>query len=145
MDLQPYSGFETELEIEGEYLGMEDIISVAITECYTTNRLLASIGHEQKWDYVYPVKKASCLTEITESVYRKLMELFKTEMRYNWIIVNFGTAFLEADSIMEECHSCYILTERREDRSWRENSFLREIKRKGRENYKRWKVKKEDT
>ncbi len=133
IDFQPYSGFETELEIEDDYLGMEDILSVAVTECYTRNRLMASIGHEQKWDYIYPVKNVSCLTEITESIYKKLMELLKTEMCYNWIIVNFGTSFLEADFIMKECHSIYLLTERREERSWREESFLREIRRNGRD------------
>ena len=130
IDIQPYSGFATELCVEEGCLGMEDMIALATTESYTINRLRVSIGHEQKWDYIYPAKNSLCLAELTISSYQKLIEILQKEMGYDCLIVNFGTLFLGNISMMELCQTCYFLTDRKEERSWRERCFIESLRSK---------------
>ena len=131
MDLQPYSGFDSEISINEMGLGIEYMISLATTENYTQNRLIASIGHEQKWDYIYPAKNGLCLAELDTTTYQKLIEILQKEMGYDRIIVNFGTLFLANHLMIETCQTCYILSDKKEERSWREKSFIDELSRKG--------------
>lgn len=135
VDVQPFSGFVIELEPREQTLGMEDLMAVATTERYTSNRLAASIGHEPKWDYVYPVKNAQCLVEADGILYQKMVEILVKEWGYEQVIFNLGTVFSGMAEWMELCQRFYILTRRKEERSWREEAFLQEMKRRGKETF----------
>ncbi len=129
VDLQPFSGMSAEVETEG-ILGMEDLISIASTENYTKKRLLASIGHEEKWEYVYPAKNVSCFSEVGLETYQKMLEILETEQGYTCEIINFGGNFPGIVELMESCQQIYILTEG-EERNYREHTFLEEMRRRG--------------
>lgn len=127
-DLQPFSGFSTEINVEENALGMEDLMAVAMTEVYTGNRLAASIGHEQKWDYVFPVRNVQCLAEVDVEVYRKMVRILQKERGYQYVILNFGATFSGMLELMEDCRFVYFLTEGKEEYSWREASFFQELR-----------------
>lgn len=131
MDIQPFSGLAMEVETE-DSLGMEDMMSIATTENYTVNRLAASIGHEQKWDFIYPVKNFTCLTEVGAELYHKILDILQKEQSYDYVIINFGAVFPGMVEFMESCHQMYLLTDKKEERNWREKSFLAEMSAHGR-------------
>lgn len=137
MDLQPFSGFGFGQMERDTPFGLEDLISVASTEVYTSNRLMASIGHEQKWDYIFPAKNTSCLAEAGSEIYQKIIRILFSEKGYEYVIVNFGAAFSGMYEFMEQCKEFYILKARGDSCSWRENAFLEELKRQGKEEFLR--------
>lgn len=131
IDIQPYSGFATDLDWDEETLGMEDLMAVAITGNFTSHRLAASIGHEQKWDFIYPVKNTQCLAETQGEIYLKMIQILQKERGYEKIIINFGGVFPGMLEFMEQCQQIYFLTERKEETSWREAHFFYDIKNQG--------------
>ena len=133
IDLQPFSGFIMDLEMEGS-LGMEDLMSIAAREQYTAARLNASIGHEQKWEFIYPAKNASCFSDVGLENYQKLFSLLERELAYTYEIVNFGSMCSGMLELMESCQEIYMLTEKKEERNDRENHFLEEMRYRGKEN-----------
>ena len=137
MDLQPYSGLSMgQSELDTPF-GLEDLISVASTELYTTNRLMASIGHEQRWDYIFPAKNASYLSEVDGDVYQKIIRILFSEKGYEYVIVNFGASFSGMYEFMEQCEQFYLLKARGDSCSWREKAFLEELRRQGKEEFLR--------
>ena len=130
VDLQSFSGLVTEVEAEGA-LGMEDLISLATREQYTANRLSASIGYEQKWEYIYPVKNATCLSEVGIETYEKMLQILEREQAYTYEIINFGSMFLGMIELMESCQEIYMLTEKKDERNYRERHFLEEMNLRG--------------
>lgn len=132
MDIQPYSGLSMEIETE-DILGMEDLMSIATTQNYTENRVAGSIGHEQKWDYIYPVKNVSCLAEADGELYQKILDLIQTKKQYNHVIINFGVVCSGIIEFMEKCQKIYILTEKKEEKNWREINFISEMNLHGKE------------
>lgn len=137
MDLQPFSGLATEQEDVNVSFGLEDLLTVATTEVYTSNRLKASIGREQNWDYIYPVKNTACLVEAGEEIYKKLLEILFEEMEYEYVIINFGAIFPGMLDFMEQCDYFYFLKTRAESFNWREASFLKEVGRLEKEDFLR--------
>lgn len=137
MDLQPYSGLSMEQSELDTPFGLEDLISIASTELYTSNRLMASIGHEQRWDYIIPAKNASCLTEVDGNVYQKIIRILFSEKGYEYVIVNFGALFSGIYEFMEHCEQFYLLKARGDGCSWREKAFLEELRRQGKEEFLR--------
>lgn len=133
IDMQPFSGFSASLDSEEDALGMEDLMTVATTESYTSNRLVASIGQEQKWDFVYPVKNVQCLAEADEGLYQKMIQILQKERGYEQIILNFGAVFSGMMELMTRCQQLYFLTERKEEKNWREEAFEDEMRRRGNE------------
>lgn len=128
IDLQPYSGFITELEAGMDVLGMEDLMTVAATGNYTNHRLLSSLGHEQKWDYIFPVKNVQCLTEIDAEQYKRMIHILQTERGYEKIILNFGAGFSGVTEFMEDCNQFYFLTGKKKEHNWREQDFFTKMR-----------------
>lgn len=135
IDMQPYSGFQIELEVEEDALGMEDVMTVATTEIYTNRRLAASIGHEQKWDFIYPAKNAECLGEANRVLYKKMIHILQKEREYEQVILNFGAVFSGMTELMDDCQHFYFLTEKKEERNWREKAFFDEMRGRGKESF----------
>ena len=137
MDLQPFSGLAMEQEETNVSFGLEDLLTVATTEVYTSNRLKASIGREQNWDYIYPAKNIACLAEAGEEIYQKMLEILFKERDYQYVIVNFGAIFPGVLDFMDQCDGFYFLKARGESFNWRETSFLDEMGRLGKTEFLR--------
>ena len=133
IDIQPFSGFSMEIETEN-VLGMEDLMSVATTQNYTQSRLAGSIGQEQKWDFIYPVKRVSCLAEVDGELYQKMFDLIQTQKQYEKVIINFGAVCSGMLELMENCQKIYMLTDREADKNWREQDFIEQMQKQGKEN-----------
>lgn len=127
VDLQPYSGFSTGLEVEADTLGMEDVMAMAMAETYTPSRLASSIGCEQKWDYIYPAKNVLCLAEGDMVLYQKIIQLLQKERGYEVVILNFGSLFTGVLEMMAVCDSFYMLIEENKNHGWRERVFIKEL------------------
>ena len=128
IDLQPYSGFATEIDTGTDVLGMEDLMAVATTGNYTNHRLLASLGHEQNWDYIYPVQNVQYLTELDAEQYKKMIYMLQKERGYEQIILNFGAGFSDAEEFMKGCDQFYFLTEKKDEHNWREQDFFTKMR-----------------
>lgn len=137
MDIQPFSGLGREQQESDSTFGLEDLLSVASSGVYTQKRLMSSIGHEQKWDYIYPAKNTACLTEVSESNYQQVIDLLISERGYEVIIINFGSVFSGMIKLMEHCNQFYFLKASRDACNWRENAFLEEIQRQEMEEFLR--------
>lgn len=123
IDIQPYSGFEMEIDADADVLGMEDVMAVTATGVYTNSRLAASIGHEQRWDYIYPVKNVQCLAEADVEQYKTMIRLLQKERGYEHIIINFGAIFSGVTELIRSCDQVYFLTGKPEETNWREKEF----------------------
>lgn len=132
LDLQHFSGLSG-CEEESGQMGLEDLLSVAITGSYSKGRLLDCMGHESNWDYVYPVKNNQYLLEGSEDLYETLLELFEKELDYEIILINFGAMFSGQLELMERCKNVYLLGGKDRLGSWREETFVRELERSGKE------------
>ena len=132
MDLQPFSGLEGEEEAE-ELFRMEDVMSIASTGIVTPNRILGAICHEQKWDYIRPVRNTECLVEANEDIYQKMIEMIAQEQGYQVIIVNFGATFTGMFELMGRCQTFYCLREIGKHFEERERTFFSELKRRGKD------------
>lgn len=135
IDLQPFSAMDNDDASEGERLGMEDLMSVATTGIYTKSRILGAIGHEQKWDYIHPVKNTECLVEANEDIYIKMIDMLAEEQGYDVIILNFGAVFSGMFDLMDRCQTFYCLEEKGNLSPWREFVFCQEMKRRGKERF----------
>ena len=131
LDLQNYSGLR-ELE-ESASMGLEDLLSVVTTGNYRKSRLLGCIRHEPNWDYIYPVQNNQCLAEGSIELYEALIELLVQELGYQRIIINFGSSFLGQLEMMEQCQQFYLLGAKDLSGRWREEAFLQELSRLGKE------------
>lgn len=128
LDLQAHSGL-MEQEAEVPHMGLEDLLSVATTGNYSKGRILECIGHESNWDYVYPVKNTECLVEGHWELYQTLMKILEKELKYQRIIINFGTVFPGQLEMMEHCDSLYLLCGKEMGDNWREDAFRNELHR----------------
>ena len=132
LDLQGYSGL-SEMEEGMATMGLEDLLSVAVTGNYSKSRVLECIQHESNWDYICPVQNNQCLAEGTKTLYESMMELFVQELGYKLIIINFGTVFLGQLELMERCQALYLLNQKTSEGNWREKNFERELLRQEKE------------
>jgi len=135
VDLQPFSGMESEEVPEEEIFGMEDVLSIASTGIVTPNRILGAIRHETKWDYIRPVKNTECLVEANEDIYQKMIEMMVQEQGYQVIIVNFGATFTGMFEFMGRCQQFYLLREKGKYSLSREQAFFCEMKRRGKDTF----------
>jgi len=132
LDLQGYSGL-SEMEEGMATMGLEDLLSVALTGNYSKSRVLECIQHESNWDYICSVQNNQCLAEGTKELYEALIELLVQEFGYEVIIINFGTVFLGQLDLMECCQCLYLLNEKTGEGHWREDNFERELQRQEKE------------
>ena len=131
INLQPYSGWETQDDESTDSLSMEDFILSVQTGNYSKSRLMGAIGHENTWDYVYSVKNTECLAEVTDDTYKEMLKLLTQELGYEMIIINFGAVFLGVHSLMNLCERIYFLTHKPEAANCREEIYFRELEQKG--------------
>lgn len=134
MNLQAISGMMIEEDefVEGaSCLTMEDLLVAVVTNSYTRARILGGIGHEQNWDYIYPVKNSECLIETDKEIYEKMIQILSRELEYEIIILNFGTIFSGIFDLMELCDDFYFLVTKMDSLTWREKAFREEVRRHG--------------
>lgn len=132
IDLQQYSGLGS-VEEGMNSMGLEDLLSVVMSGNYSRSRMLECIRHEAGWDYVCALQNEECLAEGTREIYHSLIELMISELGYQTILLNFGTAFQGQLVLMEECDEIYLLCEMEDTQRWRENTFFQHLSRQGRD------------
>ena len=128
IDLQGYSGLEN-MEEGMASMGLEDLLSVALTGNYSKSRMLECIRHESNWDYICPAQNNQCLAEGTKEVYEVMIKILVNELGYQVIIINFGTMFLGQLDMMEQCQCLYLLNGKSGEGNWREKIFENELMR----------------
>lgn len=129
LDLQGHSGLEQK-ETDFTHMGLEELLSMAMTGNYSKSRVLECIVQRDKWDYVYPVKNIECLVEGDLSLYEDLMEILEKDFGYERIIINFGTAFRGQLEMMDHCDYFYLLSGKESIGEWREGAFLDVLERR---------------
>lgn len=136
VNLQAFSEVDSVEEANGiSPLGMEDVLTIAETERYNDSRILGAIGHEQNWDYLFPVKNTECLAEANGERYQNVLHILANNLGYKVLILNFGVIFEGFFELMEQCEEFYLLTDKREEISWREQMFHDELRRRGKETF----------
>lgn len=130
LDLQSYSGLQDQVG-DAVTMGLEDLLSVAVTKNYSKGRVLESIRHEPIFDYVSPVQNSQSLVEGTQELYQTIMDMLAREFGYERFIINFGSAFYGQVELMKACEEFYLLTEKDDSGQWREKCFLQEMKKWG--------------
>ncbi len=126
LDLQGYSGLR-ECDEEVRPMGLEDLLSIAITGKYSKGRILESIHHEAEFDYVSPVHNNLCLLEGTKELFTIIMDTLAKEFGYERFIINFGTLFSGQIEMMQQCEAFYFLSGNETETNWREETFYREL------------------
>lgn len=128
LDLQNHSGL-TRPDADIPYMGLEDLLSIAMLGSYSKGRILDCIEHESNWDFVNPVKNTNCLMEGTIEHYKFILDILEKELGYQRIVINFGAMYQGWFEMMERCHSFYLLSGKEEWGTWRENAFFQELER----------------
>ena len=126
LDLQSYSGL-SDMEVGMTSMGLEDLLSVALTGNYSKSRMLECIRHESNWDYICSTQNSQCLAEGTKELYEALIDMLVQELKYEVIIINFGTMFMGQLDMMELCQRIYLLNGKAGEGSWREKIFEDEL------------------
>ena len=121
LDLQSYSGLREEYV---STMGIEDLLSVAITGKYSKGRLLESIQHAPGFDYVGPAQNHCCSAEGTKELFANIVDILARELGYQRFVINFGITFSGQIEMMESCEELYLLTA---NETWRENAFFKDL------------------
>ena len=126
LDLQQFSGF-----LHRGELGMEDVMSMAITQNFIRGRIQDCIGHMQNWDYIFPFQNSTCLFEGNGDTYQKVVEYLGQEMGYDTIIINLGEESMSLPGVKELCQQIFLLCPKGKGNNWREQAWRKELERKG--------------
>ena len=130
LDVQANSGLEHIRKDMEQVLDLEDVIAMTITESYSKNRLLSTIGHYHSWDYVYPVKNSDSLRELRVEDMDDIVKLLAKELGYQVILLNVGEGCMQ---FLEICDDIYWLYPKGETGAWRERSYVGEMQKKGKD------------
>lgn len=129
LDLQENSGLS---QLFGEHSGsgLEELLVMTAGEKCTGSRVLASIGHMDKVDYVYPALNSECLSETSATSYQKLMENLSQQLDYEMVVLNLGSRFEGFFRLIEACEDLYLLKGRSGLGEWRQKEFIEEMSRR---------------
>ena len=92
IDFQENSGLSRMFEQSREH-NLDELLVMAESGRYSTNRINSCIGHSQKLDYVYPIDNTENLCEINTVICNNLLQMLGKEMHYDCIVFNMGTRF----------------------------------------------------
>ena len=87
MDFQENSGLSRMLEQSVEH-NLDELLVMAESGRYSTNRINSCIGRKHKLDYVYPIENTECLCEINTVICNNLLQMLGKEMHYDCIVLN---------------------------------------------------------
>ena len=128
VDLQAYSGLDS---ITGEdQPGLEDIMAAREAGNLSKSRIHSAIGHHNSWDYIHPVKNTTYLQEGTPQMLEDIIQELSEGAEYTAIIVNLGEGFGSVQELITLCDTCYLLQPKGCVGSWREESLIRESRRR---------------
>lgn len=130
LDLQENSGISQLISGE-ETMGLEDLILASQEKEIGRERMLACIGHLDKMDLVYPAANSEVISEVGAKEYLKLLELLRTELSYEQIIINFGSRFQGFFELLNRMEQLYLLEGKGGLCQWREYEFRQELKDRG--------------
>lgn len=130
IDLQENSGLSKNLAQNEEH-NLDELLVMAESGRYSTNRINSCIGHFQKMDYVYPIANSECLCEISTVICNNLIQMFCKELDYDVVILNMGTRFRGFFDMLEKCEDVFLVQRRSAVSQWREYEFTQELMERG--------------
>ena len=104
IDFQENSGLSKTLAQSTEH-NLDELLVMAESGRYSTNRINCCIGHGQKIDYVYPIENTECLCEINTVICNNLLQMLCKEMQYDTIVLNMGTRFKGFFDVLDKWYS----------------------------------------
>ena len=130
MDFQENSGLSRMLEQSVEH-NLDELLVMAESGRYSTNRINSCIGRKHKLDYVYPIENTECLCEINTVICNNLLQMLGKEMHYDCIVLNMGTRFKGFFDILDRCSDIYLVQKKGGISQWREYEFTEELIERG--------------
>lgn len=130
MDFQENSGLSRMLEQSVEH-NLDELLVMAESGRYSTNRINSCIGRKHKLDYVYPIENTECLCEINTVICNNLLQMLGKEMHYDCIVLNMGTRFKGFFDILGRCSDIYLVQKKGGISQWREYEFTEELIERG--------------
>lgn len=130
IDFQENSGLSKTLEQSAEH-NLDELLVMAESGRYSTNRINCCIGHGQKIDYVYPIENTECLCEINTVICNNLLQMLCKEMKYDSIVLNLGTRFKGFFDVLNKCDDIYLVQRKGGISQWREYEFTEELMDRG--------------
>ncbi|MDD6505458.1 MAG: hypothetical protein PUF45_08510 [Lachnospiraceae bacterium] len=130
VDLQENSGLSQLIESPSKY-GLEELMVMAESGTYSNKRLQACISHKDKVNYIFSAESTECISEASVSTYTKMMQLLKSEMNYEVILVNLGSRFTGFFEFLYQCNQVILLQRKSGLCQWREYELVEEMKRRG--------------
>lgn len=130
MDFQENSGLSRMLEQSVEH-NLDELLVMAESGRYSTNRITSCIGRKHKLDYVYPIENTECLCEINTVICNNLLQMLGKEMHYGCIVLNMGTRFKGFFDILDRCSDIYLVQKKGGISQWREYEFTEELIERG--------------
>lgn len=130
MDFQENSGLSRMLEQSVEH-NLDELLVMAESGRYSTNRINSCIERKQKLDYVYPIENTECLCEINMVICNNLLQMLGKEMHYDCIVLNMGTRFKGFFDILDRCSDIYLVQKKGGISQWREYEFTEELMERG--------------
>lgn len=132
LDFQANSGWKIE-NTDAQNLGMEDVLAMSMTQTFHKSRFLSAIGRRPSWDYIFPVKSAKGLEEISAELVKRIISFLLQELEYETVILNMGDGILDIGEFMGICDNVYLLYPKGNSGSWREKSYVDELERRGKD------------
>ena len=117
--------------IMGEEHNLDELLVMAESGRYSTNRINSCIGRKHKLDYVYPIENTECLCEINTVICNNLLQMLGKEMHYDCIVLNMGTRFKGFFDILDRCSDIYLVQKKGGISQWREYEFTEELIERG--------------
>ena len=110
---------------------LDELLVMAESGRYSTNRINSCIGRKHKLDYVYPIENTECLCEINTVICNNLLQMLGKEMHYDCIVLNMGTRFKGFFDILDRCSDIYLVQKKGGISQWREYEFTEELIERG--------------
>ena len=130
IDFQENSGLSRMFEQSREH-NLDELLVMAESGRYSTNRINSCIGHSQKLDYVYPIDNTENLCEINTVICNNLLQMLGKEMHYDCIVFNMGTRFKGFFDILDRSDEIYLVQKKCGISQWREYEFTEELMERG--------------
>ncbi|SFG05813.1 hypothetical protein SAMN04487761_10324 [Lachnospiraceae bacterium C7] len=128
IDLQENSGLSECFSQENEnIMGLEDVLIMAQNKKISRKRMYSCIGNTEYFDYIYPLKNSSYLSEIEKDVWDGLIKLIARKLSYSTIIVNLGSRFSGFFQLLSQCSEIYLVGKKSKLKEIREESFKGEL------------------
>ncbi|WP_022748162.1 hypothetical protein [Lachnobacterium bovis] len=112
LDMQENSGLKLFLNPNNQNsnkMGLEDLLVMTETGTISSKRLTSCKSSLGKIDIINPPKDSSVIADMTFEMWKNMINILSKELKYKYIIINFGTRCINFYDVLKECKKIYIL------------------------------------